>query len=223
MKRDFDIYLEEWKSRPDRKPLMIRGARQIGKTYAVEYFAKKHFKNFICINFEENPEHKEIFKTNDVKDIIQNIEIITGFKIKEGSDLLFIDEIQQCPKAIETLRYFYEKMPRLHVITAGSLLDHALNDLKYSMPVGRIEFAYMQPLSFFEFLDALGENMVIDFIKKITFETKISLPVHEKILKLVRLYYFIGGMPEALKNYIASKDITTVERTHESIIKNARV
>jgi len=219
MKRDFDIYLEEWKNRPDRKPLMIRGARQIGKTYAVESFAKKHFKSLITINFEEKPEYKDIFKTNDVKGIINNIELITGLKVKEGSDLLFIDEIQQCPMAIETLRYFYEKNPGLHIITAGSLLDHTLNDLKYSMPVGRIEFAYMQPLTFFEFLAALGENMIIDFIKTVGFETKISLPVHEKILKLVRLYYFIGGMPETLKNYIASNDITSVERTHESILK----
>ena len=219
MKRHFELYLEEWKKRKNSKPLIVRGARQIGKTYTIEEFGKKNFENVISINFEEKPEIKNFFKTNDVEDIILNINAFFGEKIIQGKTLLFLDEIQQCPEAITTLRYFYEKMPKLHVIAAGSLLDHVLNEMKYSMPVGRIEFAYMHPLSFFEFLEAIGEESLVEYLKNYKFEKEISLPIHEKLLRLVRLFYFIGGMPEAVKEYIDTKDIVSVERIHESILR----
>ncbi|MBN2788816.1 MAG: ATP-binding protein [Candidatus Delongbacteria bacterium] len=220
MKRYFESYLVDWKNRKSRKPLIVRGARQIGKTYTIDEFGKKHFSDVIKINFEEKPEFKSFFKTNDTEDIIMNISAYFGKKIVNGETLLFIDEIQQYPEAIVGLRYFYENMPGLHVIAAGSLLDHVLNDIKYSMPVGRVEFAYMYPLNFFEFLTAMDEESLVDYLNNYKLGMKISVPIHEKLLKLVRLYYFIGGMPEAVSEYSETKDIISVERIHESILRS---
>ncbi|MDA3886535.1 MAG: AAA family ATPase [Candidatus Delongbacteria bacterium] len=219
MKRFFETYLEEWKDRKNRKPLIIRGARQIGKTYTVEEFASNNFSNIVKLNFEELPELKSFFNTNNVTEIRENIEVFFGTKITEGTTLLFFDEIQQCPEAIVSLRYFYEKLPNLHLIAAGSLLDHTLNNMKYSIPVGRIEFAYMHPLNFYEFLIAQGEKQLTEYLNNYSLDKAISLPIHNKLLKLSRLYYFIGGMPEAVKEYSQTKDLISVERIHESILK----
>ncbi|NOR43999.1 MAG: AAA family ATPase [Candidatus Delongbacteria bacterium] len=220
MKRYFETYLREWKERKSRKPLIIRGARQIGKTFTIEEFANNNYTNLVKLNFEEKPELKDFFKTNDVVDIKQSIEVYFSTKITEETTLLFFDEIQQCPKAIVALRYFYEKLPKIHLIAAGSLLDHTLNDMKYSMPVGRVEFAYMHPLNFYEFILALGEASLIEYLNNYSIDKPISLPIHKKLLNLVRLYYFIGGMPEAVNEYAETKDLTSVERIHESILKS---
>ncbi len=220
MKRYFESYLEEWKNRKSRKPLIVRGARQIGKTFTIEEFGKKNFTDVIKVNFEEKPELKEFFKTNDIESILINLTAYLGVSVKDGETLIFLDEIQQCPQAIAGLRYFYEKRPKLHIIAAGSLLDHVLNDINYSMPVGRVEFAYMHPLTFFEFLDALGETGLTGFLNDYEPWEKISPPIHDKLLKLVRMYYFIGGMPEAVREYADSKDLIEVERIHESILRS---
>ncbi len=210
-------FLNDWKVRKNRKPLIIRGARQVGKTWLVERFASG-FENFIKINFEENPEYKDFFKTNDVETIIKNIGFEFGKKIIPEETLLFLDEIQACPEAIPVLRYFYEKIPKLYVISAGSLLDHVLNDMKYSMPVGRIEFLYLYPLSFNEFLIAAGENMLLEYISSFKPGSDFSNVIHQKLLKLVRNYFFVGGMPEAVKNYFETDDLFEVERVHQSIL-----
>ncbi len=220
MKRYFESYLEEWKNRKSRKPLIVRGARQIGKTFTIEEFGKKNFADVIKVNFEEKPELKEFFKTNDIDSILTNLTAYLGVSAKDGETLIFLDEIQQCPQAIAGLRYFYEKRPKLHIIAAGSLLDHVLNEINYSMPVGRVEFAYMHPLNFFEFLDAVGETGLTGFLSSYEPWEKISPPIHDKLLKLVRMYYFIGGMPEAVREYSESKDLIEVERIHESILRS---
>ena len=220
MKRFFTDYLIEWKDRESRKPLIVRGARQVGKTYTIEEFGKNHFSNIIKINFEETFEIKDIFNTNNIDDIIQSIEIYFNQKITEKETLLFFDEIQVCPEAIVSLRYFYEKKPDLHIIAAGSLLDFTLNDLKYSMPVGRIEFAYMYPMNFYEFLLALDENLLYEYLKQYKIGQEINKTVHEKALGLLRLYFIVGGMPEAVKTYVQNKNLIDVERIHESIIKS---
>ncbi|MCD4772890.1 MAG: AAA family ATPase, partial [Bacteroidales bacterium] len=212
--------LIDWKNRTQRKPLIVRGARQVGKTYTIEEFGNEYFDEVIIVNFEETPEVKQFFQTNDVEQIVRNLEIYFGKKIQLSKTLLFLDEIQICPEAIITLRYFYEKIPSLHVIAAGSLLDHALNNLQYSMPVGRVEFAYMYPLCFYEFLDAINEKLLIDFLKNYNVQQIIPQPIHNKLIKLVRLYFFIGGMPEAVKVYAETKSLINTERTHESIIKS---
>lgn len=220
MERLITSYLLNWKNRTNRKPLILRGARQVGKTYTVESFGKNHYSEFIQINFEETPEIKLFFTTNNVVEIIQNLEIYLGKKISAPDTLLFLDEIQTCPEAIVTLRYFFERLPELHVVAAGSLLDHTLNDLQYPMPVGRVEFAYMYPMNFYEFLHALGEHRFVDFLNNFILGDDIPLPFHNKLMELIRLFYRIGGMPEAVKNYIETRSLIDVQRIHESIIRS---
>ena len=220
MKRFFTQYLHDWKQRKQKKPLIVRGARQVGKTYVIEEFGNKNFARVIKVNFEEAPDLKQFFITNNVEQIVQNLELYFGKKVVPSDTLLFLDEIQTCPEAIVSLRYFYENMPNLHVIAAGSLLDHTLNDLHYSMPVGRVEFAYMYPMCFYEFLLAAGQEQLIDFLINFTFKQSIASPVHNKLMEMVRLYFFVGGMPEAVKAYFESKSLVDVGRIHESIIKS---
>ncbi len=213
-------YLEERLKKYTRKPLILRGARQIGKTYIIDEFAKKNYKYSLKINFEESPEALKFFETNNVVEIRQNLEIYFDTKLSANESLLFLDEIQFCPKAITSLRYFYEKMPEIDVIAAGSLLDHTLNDMQYSMPVGRVDFAYMYPMNFSEFLMALNENSLLDYIHNYTISQRISPPIHQKLMKLLRLYYFIGGMPEAVMAYVAYGNLFDVETVQESILKS---
>lgn len=220
MKRQITDYLLQWKDSINRKPLIVRGARQVGKTYTIEEFGKDNFDNYVRVNFEETPELRAIFQTNNVAEIIQSIELFTGNNISEGKSLLFLDEIQACPEAITVLRYFYEKKQQLHIISAGSLLDHQLSRLKYAMPVGRVEFAYMYPMSFYEFLSAIDEEQLVKYLENFSLENEISLPVHNKLLGLIRVYYFIGGMPESVKVYRQTQNLSEVEKIHESILKS---
>ncbi len=222
MHRETINFLNDWKQRSTRKPLIIRGARQVGKTWLIEKFSES-FENFVKINFEEHPEYKALFATNDVASILENISLTFGKKIIPGQSLLFFDEIQTCPEAISTLRYFYEHFPELHVVAAGSLLDHISNDLNLPMPVGRVEFLYMYPMNFREFLLAAGEDLVVDFLDSFTPEKKISIVVHNKLMKLLRSYFFIGGMPEAVKVYTETSDLLEVERVHESILTSMEI
>ncbi|MEA1878493.1 MAG: AAA family ATPase [Bacteroidota bacterium] len=219
MKREFTKYLEEWRLRKTRKPMIVRGARQIGKTYTIEAFGETNYERYVKIDFEENSELIGFFTTNDVLRIKQDIEVYFNTKFIAGETLLFLDEIQLAPKAIGALRYFYEKMPEIDVIAAGSLLDHTLNDLGFSMPVGRVEFSYMYPMNFMEFLGANNELSLVDFIQKYQFPQVITTPIHEKLLRYVRLYYVIGGMPEAVNNFVEEGNLPAVERVHESILK----
>ena len=164
IKRDIYRTLLEWKSEEGRKPLLLRGARQIGKTYLIEQFGKNEFENIVVLNLEKNLEYEKFFTSLDPKEMIEKIVFTTREKIKPGKTLLFIDEIQNCPRAIVALRYFYEEMPELHVIAAGSLLEFALTRAKISIPVGRIQYLFMYPLSFKEFLLALGYEALHDHL-----------------------------------------------------------
>lgn len=218
MYREIIKELINWKNRANRKPLIVRGARQVGKTYVIEQFANSHFKNLIKINFEEQNELKALFKTPKTDQILHDLSILYKTEIIHGETLVFLDEIQACPEAIVTLRYFYERQPDLHIIAAGSLLDFALREMSYSMPVGRIEFCYMYPMSFKEFLLALSEDRILDYLENYSLEADFSSVIHQKILELLRLYLFIGGMPEAVQTYIVEKQLPQVERIHSSIL-----
>src|SRR3990167_214120 len=154
MRRSLLQTLTEWRSDKRRLPLLLRGARQVGKTYLVNDFAKQHFKNTVAINFEKRPEYAKCFTTLEPRDIIQKISAYVGEAILPGETLLFLDEIQVCPHAIQALRYFKEDMPLLHVIGAGSLLEFALSAGDFKMPVGRVQYLYLKPLSFIEYLNA---------------------------------------------------------------------
>jgi len=220
MKRDIIQLFSDWKQRKTRKPLIVRGARQVGKTYAIEQFAKDNFANYVKINLEEKPELKSIFRENKPSAIVQELSVLFNTDIEEGKTLLFIDEIQSCAEAIVSLRYFYEQMPGLHIIAAGSLLDHTLNEMKLPMPVGRVEFCYMQPMNFKEFLWAMSENKLADYLEKFTFKTTISEAVHKKFLDLLRYYIFVGGMPEAVKVFVETKKLLDIERVHHDILSS---
>ena len=158
MNRDIIKYLIKWQKSLDYRPILIRDARQVGKTYTVRNFGKKYFDNFVEINFELAPELKTAFVSLNPSEIIEKISVFTGENILSKKTLLFLDEVQECPKAIMALRYFYELNPELHVIAAGSLVEFVIESESFRMPVGRVEFLYMFPLSFGEFLEALGEK-----------------------------------------------------------------
>jgi len=218
MKREIEQVLIDWKHRTNRKPMILRGARQVGKTYTVEQFAKEHFESYVKINLEEKPELQILFDKNDSKLILNEIAISLNKDIIIGKTLLFIDEIQIYPKAIQTLRYFYEQTPDLHIIAAGSLLDFTLNDMPYSMPVGRVEFCYMYPLNFREFLRANAQTKLLAYIQNYDFKSEFSQLIHQQIVQFLRLYFFIGGMPEVVKTYIETGQFTEVERTQSNIV-----
>ncbi len=218
MKRFFESYLASWKDNPNRKPLIVRGARQVGKTYTIEKFGKESFEYYLRVNPEQDDSLKTIFKSRNPQLIAGELSALYGVPVIEGETLLFIDEIQILPDAIVTLRYFYEQMPGLHIIAAGSLLDHTLNELPYSMPVGRVEFAYMYPLNFMEFLIANEQESLVDYISDFSFERRYSEAIHRKMSEYLRLYFFIGGMPEAVRVYVTTKNPIEVGKVHTGII-----
>ena len=152
MQRNIMKHLLTWKNAPEHLPLLIRGARQIGKTYIVEHFAKQQFKHFININFELEPDYADCFQSLKPEEILNRISLKNSTPVIPSKTLLFFDEIQECPQAIMALRYFKEQMPDLHIIGAGSLLEFALKKEGFHMPVGRVQYLYMHPLSFAEFL-----------------------------------------------------------------------
>ncbi len=220
MERLIENYLLNWKNKLGRKPLILRGARQVGKTYSINHFGKNHFKYFLHLNLERYGNLSSLFKTNDPKLIIAELSAYFSVPIIEKNTLLFIDEIQVAPEVIVALRYFYEELPELHVIAAGSLLDHTLNNLQYSMPVGRVEFAYMYPMNFEEFLMAFEEKGLIEYIDNYSFNNKFSKVLHEKLLSLLRIYFFIGGMPEAISIFKNTNNLLQVSQVHESILSS---
>ncbi len=218
MQREINTALLNWKNRENRKPLIVRGARQVGKTHSIDELARYHFTNFIKINFEEQIELKSIFKNFDIDRILDELSILFSSTITPGRTLIFFDEIQACPEAIATLRYFYEKQPHLHIIAAGSLLDFTLKEMNYSMPVGRVEFYTMHPMNFEEFLLALSQDRLISYIENFELKNDFSQAIHHKLLNYLRTYLFVGGMPEAVKTYADKKQLPEVERIHSTIL-----
>lgn len=218
MKRDFYTDLVAWKDSDIRKPLLVRGARQTGKTFVVKEFGKNDFSNFVELNFERNPEYTEIFSSRIPEEIVERISLYTGQKVIAGKTLIFLDEIQDCPEAIISLRYFYEEMPELHVVGAGSLLEFALRSENFRMPVGRVQYLYLYPMSFGEFLDAMGESVLRKHLREFVNLKKLPLTLHEKLTELTRKYFIIGGMPAVVKEYVANRDIKKCQRIQRSVL-----
>lgn len=216
--RQIDKYLAEWKTDRYRKPLLIRGARQIGKSSAARNFGKS-FKYFVEINLEREQELKELFGKNlDVKKICSQLSVLKHTPIVAGETLLFIDEIQESERAIASLRYFYEDYPELHVIAAGSLLEFALRELS-SFGVGRIISIYMYPFSFDEFLCATGQEMLVDYKKnEANCDNPLPEAFHNTLIDSLRAYYIIGGMPEAVRYWQETHDLLHISRIHNNII-----
>ena len=218
MKREIIQYLKEWKNRTERNPLILRGARQVGKTYIIEEFANADFRNCLKINLEEKPEYKKLFFDNDVKRILTELSILLNEDVSFGDTLFFIDEIQTCPEAIQSLRYFKEKIPELHIICAGSLLDHTLNEMKLPMPVGRVEFMYMYPMNFKEFLVAINQEKLVTYIREYDFMRPFSEVIHNQIAQHLRFYFFIGGMPAAVNNFAKNTKLPDIQRIQNNIL-----
>ncbi len=194
----------------------------MGKTHSIIEFGKKSFENHVAVNFEERPEFSMCFPSLDVKEIIEKISVLSGSEIKAGKTLLFLDEIQECPQAIVALRYFYEKVPELHVIAAGSLVEFAFKSSEFRMPVGRITFLFMGPLSFDEFLGALGFDKFRHYLEGVNIDSGID-PLYEKELeKLLRKYLIIGGMPGVVSEYLKDISPEEINMLQTSIIKTCQ-
>ncbi len=220
MKRNLDQHLAEWAKRKNRKPMLLRGARQTGKSYAVEKLARG-FDSFVCVNFEKTPSSKKFFDLDlDPKRIIREIAAFYEKEIIPGKTILFFDEIQNCPSAVTGLRYFYEEMSDLHVVGAGSLLEFELS--RISVPVGRLEFTYVRPLTFIEFLKALGKNILTDQIAAYNISNPPSDIIHKKILGLLKDYLFIGGMPGVIKRFIEDNSYISASHEQEDILSTYR-
>ena len=219
MKREIINNLIKWKESENRKPLIVHGARQVGKTYIVKQFGKENYDNLIYVNFETNQEFSsQISDSIDAKYIINKLELFYGEKIIPGKTLIFFDEIQANERALTSLKYFYEDAPEYHIIAAGSLIGIAINRKNYSFPVGKVQMINMYPLSFKEFLIAVGRENLIEEIKKHFYNNeRMDRDIHELCLKLYRTYLVVGGMPEVVQTYL------TEEKTIASIDVQAEI
>jgi len=216
MKRDVYQELIEWKRASDHKPLILMGARQVGKTYLLEYFAKAEYDDYIIIDFEETPRYKAFFEEDkNPERILKELALYLKKEIIPGKTLLIFDEIQECPNALNSLKYFCEKAREYHIVSAGSLLGARLTQ---GFPVGKVNFLHLAPLSFFEFLDAAGEPQLRNLLEEITYPKAISNPFHEKLIKLLKYYFVVGGMPEAVNSYVENANLEKVKNIHKEIL-----
>jgi len=214
--------LDRWLKNPNRKPMVIRGARQVGKTWLVRDFAERNKLKLIELNFERLPNLADLFSDNDPAEILRNIEAELSTTIKPDSSLLFWDEIQAAPQLFSKLRWFKEDMPQLPVIAAGSLLDLALNKLQYSVPVGRITYFHLEQMSFFEFLVATGNDALFKKVSSIRLGAKLPESLHEKCLELYHDYCLVGGMPEVLQEWIDTKDLKSCLKIQQDLLATYR-
>ena len=217
IQRNIDVELLEWKDNPMRKPLLLRGARQVGKSSAVRHFGKE-FQFFAEVNFERHKTVKTFFQGDiDIRLIVQKIAIYINVPIEEGKTLLFLDEIQECPEAIMALRFFKEDYPGLHVIAAGSLLEFTLQKLP-TFGVGRIHTLFMYPMTFDEFLNANNENGLISMKRQADSQHPLDAAFHEKLIEYFRIYLLVGGMPEAVLALFKTHNFNQCSHIQEDII-----
>ncbi len=202
MRRTIESILRKWKDQNNRLPIILRGARQVGKSFVIEKFGKEHFASLVTCNFEFRPELTACFDHLDPSSICAKLEIACKTRIIPGETLLFLDEIQNCPKAITALRYFKEKLPALHVIAAGSLLEFALHEEQFSFPVGRVQFLYLKPLSFYEYLLSQNHDQLVEILHDVTLQRPLEPFIHEQLLLLLREYFLIGGMPSVVRCFL---------------------
>lgn len=220
MKRKISTTLIEWKNRTDRMPLVVGGARQVGKTYILQAFGDKHFKNMVYLNLEiENALVRFLEDELSPQRIIQFIEALKGEQVIAGETLLFFDEIQACERALTALKYFYEQAPQYHVVAAGSLLGVAVNRQKYSYPVGKVEELTLYPLDFEEYLWAVGKEKLAAEIRA-HYQTDEAMPEawHTMALEQYRDYFIVGGMPAAIMEYIRTGSFIQVQVVQNNIL-----
>ncbi len=219
MERDIYKQLLAWRSSARRKPLVLLGARQVGKTYILKTFAEKKYENLVYLDFDADPALADLFAdTLNPQNILRLLSIKFTADIKPGKTLLVFDEVQECPAALNSLKYFNESANEFHVIAAGSLLGIKLKNIK-GFPVGKVNFLALYPLSFCEFLTALGKQQLRDYLAEQTRCTPIAEPFHLELIKLLKTYMFVGGMPEAVASYIANDNFIEVRTIHNEILK----
>ena len=217
MKRYAFEQLKSWKENPNRKPLVIRGARQVGKTWLMREFAKECYAKVAYISFVDTPDAKNIFEGNyNLDNILLGLNVLTNVQITPNDTLIIIDEIQECERALNALKFFKENAPDYHIIAAGSLLGVAVRQKQFSFPVGQVDFLNLYPLSFCEFLDAIGENKLSELI--LDKNWAVLQNFQDKCINLLKQYMFVGGMPEAVKSFATNKDMTEVRRLQNAII-----
>ena len=221
LRKDYEKLLK-WKNKTSRKPLLVLGVRQCGKTYLVKEFGSKEFENMAYINFDGNKGLQSIFDYDfDINRILDEIgSVVLNKKIIPGKTLLFLDEIQDCPRAIQSLKYFCENLPELHVIAAGSLLGIALKEQGISFPVGKVQRLEMFPMSFEEFVIADGGEKYLNGMSKLPLGREISELYSVPMQKYLQNYYIVGGMPEAVKIWIQTHDYNQVEEIQNQILKD---
>ena len=210
--------LKKWKESQNRKPLIIRGARQVGKTWLMKEFGKEYYEKCAYINFDDNSRMKNLFEEDfDLDRIIQGLKIESGVNIEPENTLIILDEIQETPKALKALKYFCENARNYHIISAGSLLGIAIHG-EVSFPVGKVDFLDLTPLSFFEFLTALNEEELVKLLQENDFEM-INV-FNAKLKDYLKLYYYIGGMPEVVNSYVNNKDLLEVRRIQKTLLED---
>lgn len=217
MKRKILDYLKKWKNSQDRMPLIIHGARQVGKTYTALSFGKEYYKNTIYLNMEDSTEISAIFERDlNPERIIKELSAITGQSIFKEDTLIIFDEIQACERALTSLKYFCENSPEYHIIAAGSLLGVAVNRQKYSFPVGKVDMVTLYPLNFEEFLWALDKTQMVELVRS-SFDADEPLSLHETLMDLYRIYILTGGMPQAVLQYLKEQDFNFVLAAQKNI------
>lgn len=220
MYRKIISYLEEWKSSQHRKPLILQGARQVGKTYSILEFGRTHYENVAYFNFETDPKLNETFAENISPDyLIPILSHIAGVSIVREKTLIVFDEVQLCERALTSLKYFCEEAPGYHIIVAGSLLGVAVNRANFSFPVGKVDMKTLYPMDMEEFMLALGENDLVARIKE-SFASDTLLPaaLHDAAMQLYRQYLVIGGMPECVRQFVDTKNYILVRHTQDTIL-----
>lgn len=215
-------YLKAWKTKLSRKPLVLRGARQVGKSHLVRSFASAQFSQVLEINFERHPEAASLFTSKDPKAICRLLEARFGIPLTPGASLLFLDEIQAAPDVFAVLRYFREELAELHVIAAGSLLEFMLKDHAFSMPVGRVEYLHLGPMLFEEFLLALGRDSLRNWLLQYQPADEAPAEIHGELSRLLRQYLVVGGMPEAVAAFAGNGSYLECEQIQESVLATYR-
>ena len=215
MERSIYSNLKKWKESPTRKPLILQGARQVGKTYILKEFGASEYSEVVYINCDDNNDMQNMFVDYDVDRIIRSLSAISGVSIKPSTTLLILDEIQEVERGLASLKYFCEKAPEYHVAVAGSLLGITLHE-GTSFPVGKVDMLYMYPMDFEEFLLAMGKEQLVELLRSNSW-TALT-PLRGMLTELLRQYYFVGGMPEAVKAYVERGDIWEVRSIHSKII-----
>lgn len=222
MYRKIMKFLEMWKENEHRKPLILQGARQVGKTYSILEFGRTYYENVVYFNFETNPKLKETFE-EDISPsyLIPILSHIAGQTIVKDKTLIIFDEVQLCERALTSLKYFCEDAPDYHIVVAGSLLGVAVNRKEFSFPVGKVEMKTLYPMDMEEFMLAMGEDSLVTAIRK-CFEENTPLPsaLHDAAMQLYRQYLVVGGMPECVKQFVETKDYIYVRHTQDTILSS---